>query len=165
MNSSSKLIIIRGNSGSGKSTIAHRVRSEMGDKVMLLQQDVLRRDILKVEDREGNPVIGLIEQLAMYGKSLGYDVLLEGILSKKKYGSLLEGLMEKFDESFVYYFDLSFEETLRRHGLRDQRTDFDESKLREWWLEDDTLDIRSEHIFGDSMSEKQITQKIIDDIA
>ena len=55
-----KLIIIRGNSGSGKSTIASRIRSELGDKVMFLQQDVLRRDILKVKDKVGNPVVGLM---------------------------------------------------------------------------------------------------------
>lgn len=77
-----KLIIIRGNSGSGKSIIAQRVRDKLGEKVMLLQQDVLRRDILKVKDKVGNPVVGLIKQLAMYGKKTGHNVVPEGICQR-----------------------------------------------------------------------------------
>ena len=51
---SSKLIIIRGNSGSGKTTIAKEVRNRVGDglsdNTMLVQQDTLRRDILRERD-------------------------------------------------------------------------------------------------------------------
>lgn len=109
---SSKLNIIRGNSGSGKSTIAQRIRDELGEKIMFLQQDVLRRDILKLKDKEGNPVIGLIEQLALYGKKTGYDVLLGGILSEHKYGSMLRDIIGEFEESYVYYMEVPFNETL-----------------------------------------------------
>ena len=49
-----KLIIIRGNSGSGKTTVAKEVRTRIGDGLsddtMLVQQDVLRRDILRERD-------------------------------------------------------------------------------------------------------------------
>lgn len=156
-----KIIIIRGNSGSGKSTIAQRVRDELGEKVMFLQQDVLRRDILKVKDKEGNPVIGLIEQLALYGKKTGYDVLLEGILSENKYGSMLRNLIGEFDESYVYYMDIPFNETLRRHNLRYKNSDFGEAEMREWWKEKDYLNVEGEKILGETLSEDELVASVL----
>ena len=160
-----KLIIIRGNSGSGKSTIADRIRSELGEKVMFLQQDVLRRDILKVKDKEGNPVIGLIKQLAIYGKNNGYDVLLEGILSENKYGEMLRALLSEFDETYAYYLDIPFDETLRRHGLRHKNNDFGEVEMREWWREKDYLHIESEKIFDESLSEDDLVSLILSNVS
>ena len=49
----------------------------------------------------------------------GYDVILEGILSVKSYSKVLEEIFEAHpDNNFMYYFDISFEETLRRHATR-----------------------------------------------
>ena len=42
-----KLIILRGNSGSGKTTIAKELQKKFGKNTMLISQDVIRRDILK----------------------------------------------------------------------------------------------------------------------
>lgn len=159
-----KIIIIRGNSGSGKSTIAQRVRDELGEKVMFLQQDVLRRDILKVKDKEGNPVIGLIEQLALYGRKTGYNVFLEGILSENKYGSMLRNLTYKFDESYIYYMDITFNETLRRHNLRQKNSDFGEAEMREWWREKDYLGVEGEMILGETLSEDELVASVLDDL-
>ncbi len=160
-----KLVIIRGNSGSGKSTIARRIRDELGEKVMFLQQDVLRRDILKIEDRLGNPVIGLMNQLAIYGNDTGYDVIIEGILSEKKYGSMLRALAEEFGKSYVYYMDISFDETLRRHSLRHKFNDFGEVEMREWWIEKDYLGFENERILGDELSEDELVTLVLDDIS
>ena len=160
-----KLIIIRGNSGSGKSTIASRVRNNLGNKVMFLQQDVLRRDILKVKDKEGNPVIGLIEQLVVYGREIGYDVIIEGILSEGKYGSMLRKLVANFDTSHVYYLDISFDETLRRHNLRGKNNDFGEVEMREWWREKDYLGVSDERILSEDLSEDGLVELILSDIS
>lgn len=161
---SRKIIIIRGNSGSGKSTIARYVRDELGEKVMFLQQDVLRRDILKVADKAGNPVVGLIQLLAMHGRNNDYDILLEGILSEHKYGEMLRNLIPEFDKAFVYYLDISFEETLRRHNLRHKHSAFGETEMREWWLEKDFLNVKHERIFDEYLSEEEVTNKILQDI-
>ena len=45
-----KLIVLRGNSGSGKTTVAKELQNKFGNNTMLLSQDVIRRDILKVKD-------------------------------------------------------------------------------------------------------------------
>lgn len=159
-----RIIIIRGNSGSGKSTVAARVRDALGERTMFLQQDVLRRGILKARDKAGNPVIGLIKELALYGKRNGYDVVLEGILAERKYGDMLRGLLSEFDESYVYYMDISFEETLRRHSIRHKNNDFGEAEMREWWQEKDYLGINGERTIGEELTEDESTNAILEDI-
>lgn len=159
-----KLIIIRGNAGSGKSTIASKVRSYLGDKVLFLQQDVLRRDILKWEDKEGDPVLRLIEHLVLFGKAHHYDIVLEGILSNDKYGALLRKLAAEFSEAYIYYLDIPFEETLRRHSLRSKRDDFGEHEMKEWWKEKDYLGIKGERLLDETHTEDELVAAILHDI-
>ena len=78
------LIIIRGNSGSGKSTIVRKLQKQLGEGTMLISQDDVRIKILSVEDKKDNPAIELIYKLAMYGDEINTNVILEGILSNKK---------------------------------------------------------------------------------
>jgi adenylate kinase family enzyme len=159
-----RLIIIRGNSGSGKSTVALQLRNAMSDRTILLPQDVLRREILKVHDKAGNPVIGLIERMALYGRDSGYDVIIEGILSEVKYGEMLRSLIPKFDAAYVYYFDIPFEETLRRHTSKPNAHEFGEKEMREWWKEKDYLGVPGERIIDHSMSQEQILSMILEDM-
>ncbi|NRT71955.1 AAA family ATPase [Clostridium beijerinckii] len=45
-----KLIILRGNSGSGKTTTGKALQRKFGQDTMLISQDVVRRDILFAKD-------------------------------------------------------------------------------------------------------------------
>ena len=54
-----KLIILRGNSGSGKSTIAKELQKQFGNNTMLISQDMIRREVLKVKDGENTLAIPL----------------------------------------------------------------------------------------------------------
>lgn len=93
-----KLIIIRGNSGSGKSAVAERLREELDGKVAIVGLDTLRRTILKEPDKlENTDIIGLIEQTVTYCLSKGYAVIIEGILSKPKYKDMLMKLVDNAD--------------------------------------------------------------------
>ncbi|MCV7228585.1 AAA family ATPase [Mycolicibacterium komossense] len=49
------LVILRGSSGSGKSTIARRLRDRYG--LAVVSQDVLRREVPGVDDHRDNPAI------------------------------------------------------------------------------------------------------------
>jgi cytidylate kinase len=78
----SKLIIIRGNSGSGKTTTAKSLQNHLGHGTLLVSQDTVRREMLKVHDIKGNLSIDLIRQIAEYGKDKCEFVIVEGILYK-----------------------------------------------------------------------------------
>lgn len=165
----SKLIIIRGNSGSGKTTIAKEVRSRIGDGLsddtMLVQQDTLRRDILRERDMlEKRSVIELIEIVVEFGRKQDRTVVLEGIFSAKKYGSMLTGLASKFDEVHTYYLDIPFGETLLRHASKSNAHEFGEKEMREWWNEKDYLGLPNEKILHKDMDIEDIVRQIISDI-
>ena len=36
---------------------------------------------------------------------------------------------------YAYYFDIPFEETVRRHNTRDKKQEFGEEDMRRWWRE------------------------------
>ena len=156
------LIIIRGNSVSGKTTIAKKLQRELGEKTMLIQQDVVRREVLNVRDTSGSPAMKLIENLALYGKFIDYNVIVEGILSKRKYGEMLQRVIAQFDRVFVYYFDIPFEETLRRHKTKPNAHEFGEKELRDWWKEKDMLGV-DDRIITAEMNEQEIVDRMMND--
>ncbi|MBM7706360.1 adenylate kinase family enzyme [Chryseomicrobium aureum] len=88
----STLIIIRGNSRSGKTTAAKTLQNQLGNGTLLVSQDVVRRDMLKVHDRDGNPSIDLIRQILK--KSLIFSTPLV-----KQYRLLLFSSFIKFQVS------------------------------------------------------------------
>ena len=159
------LIIIRGNSVSGKTTIAKKLQRELGEKTMLIQQDVVRREILNVRDTSGNSAIKLIENLALYGKSIDYNVIVEGILSTRKYGEMLQRVVAQFDRVFVYYFDIPFEETLRRHQTKiDKAKEYGATAMHKWWREKDYLTSITETIFHENVSLEEAVNHILQDL-
>lgn len=50
-----RLIVVRGNSASGKSSIAAGLRERFGRNLAIVGQDNLRRDVLRERDRPGAP--------------------------------------------------------------------------------------------------------------
>jgi len=163
---SSKLIIIRGNSGSGKSTVARQLRERLGDNTMLVPQDVIRREILFVKDREGNPAIDLIANVVSYAKKIDYNVILEGILSKKLYESTLNQLIDEFAPNIhIFYMDVSFEETVRRHQTKPNKHEYGEEKMREWWIEKDYLGHPSEKIIPETLTTDEAVEFILNTIS
>lgn len=63
-----KLIVLRGNSGSGKTTIAKELQKSLGRNTMLISQDVIRRDMLRVKDGENTEALPLMKELLTYGR-------------------------------------------------------------------------------------------------
>lgn len=45
-----KLIILRGDSGSGKTTVSRELQKKFGKNTMYISQDMVRRQILMVDD-------------------------------------------------------------------------------------------------------------------
>ena len=159
------LIILRGNSGSGKSTIAKGLQHHFGNGTLLIDQDVVRRNMLSVKDRPNNLSIELIRQIALYGKGRCEVVIVEGILNSLKYGEMLKDVIQAFgNQAAVYYFDLPFEETVKRHETRAKRNRFGEDALKLWWNPKDFLQVKGEKAITELMTEEQIVQMVIQDV-
>jgi len=149
-----QLIIIRGNSGSGKSVVAKRVREGLVGKVAVIGQDELRRGILMEEDSlESTDILGLLRQTSEYCFDNGYTVIIEGILGTQKYKDVLEEILAyAWQETHIFYLDVSLEETLRRHATKLIASDFGEDKLREWYKPKHLLKIEGEIVIPEHSS-------------
>lgn len=161
----SKLIIIRGNSGSGKTTVAKALQQKLGHNIMVISQDVVRRDILRVKDGPDTKALPLLSELLVYGKNNCEIVVLEGILYSKWYNELF-GFAKKLYGSQIwgYYYDLSFEETLIRHNTKINRDDFGIEEMKKWWHEKDYIKIIPEKTVTKDMSITDVVEMIINDI-
>lgn len=161
-----KLVILRGNSASGKSTTALKIRDSFPrGEVMLISQDDIRLGILNVKDRVYNLTADLIKTIALFGKSRFKIILIEGILGTHIYKNMFSDLVASFKHnSYIYYFDIPFEETVRRHNTRDKSSLWGEEKMKHWWLEKDYLRLGNEKTINSDLTEKDILKMILDDI-
>ena len=140
-----KLIILRGNSGSGKSTIAKKLQNRLGQNTMLISQDEIRRNMLNVNDGEDTPALPLMKELLIYGSRHSEFVILECVMNRAWYKRLFELAVQLYGtEVYAYYFDLTFEETLKRHLTRSKCHEFGEEEMRRWWREKDFSDVLNE---------------------
>ena len=148
-----KLIIIRGNSGSGKTSVAKALQKKYGPNTMRISQDAVRREMLLVRDCPENESIALMCELLRYGRQHCERVILEGILYSDIYQELFRTAAEEYGtEIYAFYYQLPIEETLRRHETRDSRLAFGEADMRQWWREDDFIGRIPEKILGKEQS-------------
>ena len=151
--SETRLIILRGNSASGKTTAAWEIRRRFGRGLAIVSQDVIRRDILRVRDEPVNPAIGLIDLTARYALDHGYHVIVEGIMSHASYGEMLANLVSDHRGiSACFYYDIPFDETIRRHTTKPTADEYGAELMAQWYRERDTIPALHEHIFDPSIS-------------
>ena len=110
-----KIIILRGNSGSGKTTVARALQKKFGYNTMMISQDEIRRNILWVKDGVDTKALPLMIELMKYGYEHCDVVILEGIMYDEWYSPLFKTANELYGmDIYAYYFDIPFEETVRR---------------------------------------------------
>ncbi|MEU7006669.1 AAA family ATPase [Streptomyces sp. NPDC046332] len=144
-----RLVVLRGNSASGKSSVAAGLRERFGRGLALVGQDNLRRVVLRERDRPGAANIGLIDLTARYALDAGYHVVIEGILTAAHYSDMLARLRaDHRGPTHGYYLDVPFEETVARHATKPIAHDVDESQLRDWYRPRDLLPGESETVIG-----------------
>ncbi|MCN9240426.1 kinase [Streptomyces sp. RY43-2] len=152
----SRLVVIRGNSASGKSSVAAGIRGRFGRGLALVGQDNLRRVVLRERDRPGASNIGLISTVARYALDAGYHVVVEGILYADRYGDMLEALVRDHrGVSRCYYLDVSLAETLVRHSTKpdpELPAQVTERELRDWYRARDLLPSGVEDVIGANSS-------------
>lgn len=70
----SKLIIIRGNSASGKTTTARALQQKLGQNAMVISQGMARCEILRVKDGFDTLALPLMKEMLLYGQKLCVDM-------------------------------------------------------------------------------------------
>ena len=161
---STRLIIIRGNSGTGKSALAAAVRAARPRGVAIVGHDQLRREILHVRDYPGTPAAGFVDLSARYALDCGLHTVVEGILHDEIYGGLLRQLItDHRGLSRCYRYDVSFEETLRRHATKPKAAEFGEAEMRQWWRDADPLVGTAEAVIDAESSLTDSLQRVLAD--
>lgn len=157
-----KLIVLRGNSGSGKSTIAQSLRDIHGSGLAWVSQDHIRRIMLKERNAPAAVNIGLIDHVVRYCLEQGYHVVLDGILTAEWYEQMLTGLSDDLaGRSHFYYLDVSVDETFRRHAMRPQATEFTTEQMGSWYRPRDLLGKVTERIIPESSTLPQTLAQIV----
>lgn len=152
-----KLIVLRGPSGSGKTTTAKELFDGAKQRTVLIEQDYYRFIFNPPgggEKPNSDAIHEMIRNDVLIALDHGYHVILEGILSVQAYAKVLDDIFEQHpDNNYMFYFDISFEETVRRHKKRqtsppksiddkllvqdvkrfERLQDFDESDMRQWY--------------------------------
>ncbi|MEW2175038.1 kinase [Streptomyces sp. NPDC005406] len=159
-----RLVLLRGNSASGKSSVAAGIRERFGRGLALVGQDNLRRIVLRERDRPGGANIGLIDTVARYSLDAGYHVVLEGILNADRYGQMLQQLRaDHRGHTHCYYLDVPFPETLVRHETKPIVGEVSEDQLREWFRPLDLLPGSVEIVIGADSTLADTVDRIMHD--
>jgi len=138
--SDTRLILVRGNSASGKSSLARAIRAARPRGIAILGQDQLRREILHAQEEPGNPTVAYLDLSARYALDIGLHVIVEGILYTRIYGAMLTQLLaDHRGITHCYRYDLRFHETVRRHASKPQATEYGPDTMLDWWLDADPL--------------------------
>ncbi|WP_430782771.1 AAA family ATPase [Actinoplanes sp. G11-F43] len=158
------LVIIRGNSGSGKTTTAREVRRRYGRGCALIEQDHLRRVILREHGGNGDDAVapGFIVATVRAALDAGYHVVLEGILHTGQYGEPLRRLAGD-TAAACFYMDVSFDETVRRHFRREEPIPVTAETMRGWYTERDLLGVPGEVVVPETATFEQTVTTVLRD--
>lgn len=114
-----------------------------------------------MKDGENTEALPLMKELLTYGRKYCKIVILEGIMYADWYKPLFELAVQLYGTNILaYYFDLPFEETLRRHQTKPNCNEFGEEAMCRWWRDKDFSEVLNEHVIT---AEKDI-QTIIREI-
>lgn len=145
-----RLIVLRGPSAAGKSSVAAALLESPRPTALIAQDSY--RFIFNV--REGEPYSRAVREMirtnVLTALGNGFDVVVEGVLKAKGYRDVFGALFREHPRNnHLFYFDVSFEETLRRHRSRATAGMFTEEDMRSWYKARDLLGYDFETVIGE----------------
>lgn len=153
----SKLIIVRGNSGSGKSTAAFAIAQKSKHKIAVIEADYYRERMLFPKGECKEDVAALMFHNIKYCLDQGYHVIWDSIFfaHDRNRASFREFFDYHPEDNFIFNFDVSFEETAKRHQTRQSRHEFSAEQMRDWYKPVEPLGYDFEHIIPESNTLEQ----------
>lgn len=145
-----RLIVLRGPSAAGKSSVAARLL-ESPRPTALIAQDAYRF-IFNVREGEdySKAVRQMIRDNVLGALGNGFDVIVEGVLRAKGYRDVFAAVFREHPRNnHVFYLDVGLEETLRRHRGRATAGHFTEADMRGWYRARDLLGCDCERVIGE----------------
>jgi hypothetical protein len=128
------------------------------------EQDYLRRVVLREHGSSSTPLVapGFIATAARAALTSGYHVVLEGVLDNRSYGPLLRELIaEHPGPVHVFWLQVSFEETVRRHAGRPDMSHVTAEMMRGWYTDRDLFGMSGEQIIGEKSGFEQTVATIL----
>lgn len=158
-----RLVVLRGNSRSGKSTLSMALRQR---PMSVVGQDHIRRIILKDRDKlELTAAVELIDLNVRFCLERGKDVVLEGILWSAKYGDMIRRLLaDHRGTNHVYYLQVAFDETVARHTASADAGEWTTEDMRSWWNGSDRLGIPEETVLDASLPQPRLLSCVEQDL-
>jgi hypothetical protein len=131
-----------------------------------LSQDYLRRIVLREHGSNGTPTVApeFITTMVRAALSSDYHVVLEGNLHTGPYGAPLRKLIaEHPGPSAVFWMQVSFDETLRRHAGRPGLAHISAETMASWYTPRDLLGVPGERIIAEESSVENSVSAILHD--
>jgi hypothetical protein len=89
-------------------------------------------------------------------------VIVEGFMGMGKYEAYFNELIMKHpNNNYFFYFDVSFSETLRRHGTRQKSKTLTEAKMYELYLKSGPSEYPGERTISELLSAERAVSLII----
>lgn len=158
----SRLIIIRGPSASGKSTIANELFSRTKRPMLLISEDTIRK-MFSDHTKTGHlPSKELAVKAVLTGLENGFDVIYQGILRVNG------GNENRFDEllskhpknNYFFYLDVSLGGTIKRHKSRLKSNQFSAETMKKWWNFSSPTHFDNETIITEEFTLEQTVETI-----
>ena len=112
-----KLIIIRGPSGVGKSTVAKALMKRTKRPTVLVDLDHYRFSFVNPPNHDHDLEYEMSGSDVLIGLKLGFDVIFDGNFTATAHDPFLEKLLSAHpEENYLFYLDASLNETLTEVG-------------------------------------------------
>lgn len=119
LNAMSKLIIIRGPSGVGKSTVAEALMERANRPTVLVDLDHYRFSFVNPPKTDHDLEYEMSASDVLIGLRLGFDVIFDGNFTANADDPFLEKLLAAHPEdNYLFYLDATLHETLMRHETK-----------------------------------------------
>lgn len=86
-----------------------------------------------------------------------------GFSRSSSYGPWLRDLVERVHDHYVYYFDISFAETVRRHATKPKADEYGAALMHNWYEPRGVTAFKGEKVIPEHYSLEQTVKTILAD--